>query len=97
MIDWTECLPGQAGVRASGLARAVELVQARGVAAQLCVLRDGNVVLDRTVNCQPGSLFWTFSASKPFVALLVHLLAERGQLSLDEPVATYSAGFRPTG
>jgi hypothetical protein len=57
--DWTECLPRQAGVQASGLTRVLELVQSRGVAAQLCVLRDGNVVLGRTVNCDPGSLFWT--------------------------------------
>jgi CubicO group peptidase (beta-lactamase class C family) len=30
-----------------------------------------------------------YSASKPFVALLVHLLAQRGRLSLDDPVALH--------
>ncbi len=97
MIDWTECLPEQTGVDAVGLAKALELVTARGAAAQLCVLRDGLVVLDRTVNCEPGSLFWAFSASKPFVALLVHLLAERGQLSLDDRVADYWPRFGQRG
>lgn len=66
---------------------ALELVRRRGAAAQLCVIRDGRVVIDEAVGCAPDSLFWIFSTSKPYVALLVHLLAERGRLSLDEPVA----------
>jgi len=35
-------------------------------------------VLDRAFGCRPDSLFLSFSAGKPFVATLVHQLAERG-------------------
>ncbi|MEU6746730.1 serine hydrolase domain-containing protein [Spirillospora sp. NPDC046719] len=93
MVDWTECPPEQVGVDSAGLARALELVAARRAAAQICVLRDGRVVLDRSVACRSDSLFWIFSASKPFVALLVHQLAEQGALNLDDAVAAYWPQF----
>ncbi len=76
---------------------AVELVRARDAAAQLCVIRHGEVVLDEAYRCEPGALFWIFSASKPFVALQVHLLAQRGALSLDDPVAKHWPGFGQRG
>jgi CubicO group peptidase (beta-lactamase class C family) len=97
MTDWTECSPGQAGVDADGVGRALELVAARRATAQLCVLRDGQVVLDRTIGCRPDALFWIYSTSKPFVALLVHLLAQRGRLSLDDRVASYWPQFGQHG
>ncbi|MGH3068312.1 MAG: serine hydrolase domain-containing protein [Streptosporangiaceae bacterium] len=81
----------------AGLDRAVDLVRARGVSAQLCVLRDGQPILDEAMGCPPDALFLIFSTSKPFVALLVHLLAERGQLSLDDRVAGYWPGFGAHG
>jgi CubicO group peptidase (beta-lactamase class C family) len=77
--------------------QATALVAARGGPAQLCVLRRGEVVLDRTFGCSPDSLFFLFSASKPLVALLVHQLAERGVLSLDDPVADYWPEFAQQG
>jgi CubicO group peptidase (beta-lactamase class C family) len=49
------------------------------------------------MGCPPDALFWLFSASKPYVALLVHLLAERGKLSLDDPVARYWPQFAAVG
>ena len=73
------------------------LVAAHGATAQLCVLQHGRVVLDRSFGCAPDALFWTFSASKPFVALLTHLLAERGSVDLDDPVARYWPAFRARG
>jgi CubicO group peptidase (beta-lactamase class C family) len=88
---------GQAGVQDRNLAPVLDLVRARGVTAQICVLLDGRVVLDRAIGCQPDALFWVFSASKPLVALLVHLLAERGELSLDNPVARYWPQFGSAG
>ena len=97
MTDWAECPPGQRGIPADRLDQALGLVRARGAAAQLCVVRDGQVVLDRAVGCRPDSLFWIFSASKPFVALLVHLLAQRGELSLDDRVATHWPRFGQRG
>jgi CubicO group peptidase (beta-lactamase class C family) len=97
MTGWDECAPRQAGMAGHGLDRAVDLVRAHGAAAQLCVLRDGKVVLDRGFGCRPDALFWIFSASKPFTALLVHLLAERGELSLDDRVASHWPEFGQGG
>ncbi|MEW9531990.1 serine hydrolase domain-containing protein [Microbispora sp. NPDC049125] len=92
-IDWTEHTPEALGMDQAGLSRVVGLVEARGAKAQLCVLRDGAVVLDRAFGCEPTSLFWIFSAGKPYTAMLVHLLSQRGRLSLDAPVATYWPEF----
>jgi CubicO group peptidase (beta-lactamase class C family) len=77
--------------------RVIELVEARGAAAQLCVLHRGRVVLDHAVGCAPSDLFWTFSTSKPYTALLVHRLAERGKLDLDDPVAAHWPAFGQRG
>jgi len=55
------------------------------------------VVLDRTLGCAPDALFLIYSASKPVVALLVHVLAERGQVNLDDPVATHWPQFAQHG
>jgi CubicO group peptidase (beta-lactamase class C family) len=84
-------------VRGVGLERAVALVERRGVPAQLCVFRDGEVVVDVAVNCRPDALFWLFSASKPYAALMVHELARRGALALDDPVAAHWSGFGRRG
>jgi CubicO group peptidase (beta-lactamase class C family) len=88
-VDWTERPPGEVGMDPAGLDRAVEMVTARRAVAQLCVLRDGEVVLDRTFGCDDENLFPLFSVSKPFVALLAHLLAQQGKLRLDDPVAEH--------
>ena len=61
----------------------------RGACAQICVIHKDKVMLDRTIGCPHDALFLIYSASKPFVALLVHLLAARGQINLDDPVAAY--------
>ncbi|MFC4086567.1 serine hydrolase domain-containing protein [Amycolatopsis samaneae] len=65
--------------------------------AQLCVLHKGEVVLDRSVGCAADTPFLLFSAGKPFVAMLVHLLAERGLLALDDPMARYWPEFGQRG
>ncbi|HUX71415.1 MAG TPA: serine hydrolase domain-containing protein [Cellulomonadaceae bacterium] len=79
------------------LERAWDLVVRRGAPAQLCVIRDGQVVLDRSYRCEPDALFWIFSAGKPYTAMLVHLLAERGELSLDDPIARWWPEFAQHG
>ena len=71
-----------------------DLVRARGARASLCVLRDGRVLLDIG---PPDALYWIFSASKPFVALLVHSLAVRSAVDLDAPVARYWPEFAGGG
>ena len=96
MIDWVESSPEDVGVDAAGLSHGVDLVRARGAVTQLCVLRQGEVVLDRAFGCRPDTLFWIFSASKPFVALLVHQLAERGEL-VHDTVARYWPEFGQQG
>src|SRR5690242_8939948 len=92
-FTWTECDPAAAGMSHGGLQAALDVVRSRGARAQLCVLRNGQVVLDRSYGCDPDSLFWIFSASKPYIALAVHLLAERGRLHLDDPVSEHWPEF----
>lgn len=97
--------PDEVGMDRVALERAVELVAARcagrsatrGAVARLRVLRHGRVVLDRGFGAAPDALFWLFSTSKPFIALLVHLLAGRGLLDLDEPVAAHWPEYAGNG
>src|SRR2546430_15056209 len=93
--------PDEVGMDRAALDRAVARVAARcaggggspgrgavrGGVARLCVMRHGKVVLERGFGAAPDALFWLFSTSKPFMALLVHLLARRRALDLDDPVA----------
>ena len=81
----------------AGLKRAAALMREHDATAQLCVLRHGQVVLDRQNRCTPKALFFLLSASKPFIAVQVHLLAERGTLSLDDPVAAYWPEYARNG
>jgi len=97
VIVGAERLPEGAGMDPGALRRAVELIEDRGALAQVRVLRHGQVVLDRAFGCRPDSLFLVFSAGKPFVAVLAHLLAERGELNLDAPVARYWPEFSRHG
>jgi CubicO group peptidase (beta-lactamase class C family) len=96
-ISWTESDSIELNLDTTKLSAAVNLVQARGTAAQLCVIRYGQVVLDRYFGCGPRSLFWIFSASKPYVAVLIHLLADRRLLSLDDPVSAHWPEFAAKG
>jgi CubicO group peptidase (beta-lactamase class C family) len=65
----------------------------RGGAGHLVVMRRGRVVLDRAFGADRSSLFLIYSCSKAYTALCVHLLVAGGQLSLDEPVATWWPEF----
>src|SRR3569833_27513 len=71
----------------------VDIVRRRGARAQVCVMRHGEVVFEHRHSCGPDALFYLFSTSKPYVALLVHLLAQRGRLGLDDPVAEHWPEF----
>ncbi|WP_433166059.1 serine hydrolase domain-containing protein [Kribbella sp. CA-247076] len=92
-----ECEPRDVRMDAGRLGAAVELVRARKAAAQLCVVRDGRVVVDLAIGCAPESLFWLFSASKPYVAIVIHQLVESGRLHLDDAVAAYWPEFGEHG
>jgi CubicO group peptidase (beta-lactamase class C family) len=89
--------PDRPAVQAARLNSAVALAASRGCPAQLCVIHRGQVVLDEAIGCRPDSLFFLFSATKPMTALLVHLLAERGELTLDDPLARYWPEFGQRG
>lgn len=79
------------------LAAVTRLIRERGSPAQLCVHARGRVVVDDAFECEADSLFFLFSAGKPLVALAVHLLAQRGALSLDDPVAAHWPEFGQRG
>ena len=79
------------------LTQAKALVESRPGAAQLCVLRHGETVLDLSVHCEPDSLFLLWSAGKPFVTMAVHLLAERGLLDLNDPIHRHWPGYERHG
>jgi CubicO group peptidase (beta-lactamase class C family) len=82
-----------AGVGPEAMRRLAGLIEDRGAIAQACVMCEGEVVVELSSGCRPDSLFLLFSAGKPLTAVLVHLLAERGQLRLDDPVARYWPEF----
>ncbi|MEU6486652.1 serine hydrolase domain-containing protein [Streptomyces sp. NPDC046887] len=95
--DGREHDPEDLDMDPAALDRLTEVVRSRGGAAQVCVLRRGVPVLDRSFGCAPDSLFLLYAATKPFAALTVHLLAERGLIGLDEPVAAYWPEFARHG
>ena len=88
------CLGGRRSVLANEIAALIGRHHGRPrAAAQICVIRDAEIVYEQTWHCSPDALFLIYSASKPFVALLVHLLAQRGQLRLDDRVAAHWPEF----
>jgi CubicO group peptidase (beta-lactamase class C family) len=89
LADGRESEPSSLGFDRERLESVATLASSRNAASWLVVLRDGEVLLDRRSGCEPDALFFTFSVSKPFVALAIHLLAQRGLLRLDDPVAEH--------
>lgn len=85
-IDWRESDPQELRVDPGQLSEAIRLVRERGAMAQLCVIRHGKLLLRRSFGCDERSLFWIFSASKPYIGSLIYLLADRKRLCLDDPV-----------
>jgi CubicO group peptidase (beta-lactamase class C family) len=79
------------------LARVTEAVAGRPGQAQLHVRRYGAPVLDLSVHCDPDTPFLLWSAGKPLTAMAVHLLAERGLLDLDAPIAEHWPEYRQAG
>jgi len=69
----------------------------RGGASSLVVVQGGEVVFEQHVGADPHALFYSFSVSKPFTALAVHLLAQRGLIELDAPIARYWPEFAANG
>ncbi len=89
--DWQprgrEVNPGTVGVRPEGPSAALAEAEQRGGRWQLSVWRGEHCLIDRSSHSDGPDLFWTWSVSKPFIALLVWQLVERGVID----VATWSA------
>lgn len=75
------------------------IVQHLHPAAQLVVLRHGQVVVDRALGegrhgpINAATPFLTFSISKVFTAMGIHRLIEEGRIEMDAPIATYWPEF----
>lgn len=75
--------------------------------AQLAVRRRGEIILEASGGrarddadappVTPETLFLVFSATKPLTACAIHMLAERGRLDLDSPIARWWPGFGTRG
>ncbi|GAA4162791.1 hypothetical protein GCM10022286_22250 [Gryllotalpicola daejeonensis] len=73
------------------------VARARGHASSIIVMRGDDIVFEQLIGAGPSDLFYTFSVSKPFTALAVHLLAYRSELELDAPVAEYWPEYAMNG
>ena len=74
--------------------------------AAVCAYVDGEKVIDlwggwadaeRTEQWEQDTIACTFSTTKGMTATCAHLLVDRGQLDVDEPIATYWPEFAQSG
>ena len=81
-------------------------VQADGPGAAIGVVRDGRFVLRKAygladlewqVPLTPDTVFRIASVTKPFTAMAVMILAERGLLDVEAPLETYLPGWSARG
>lgn len=85
---------------------AEQLASGMEIGAGLAIYRRGRLVVDLwggladTTSRRPwerDTRIVVFSVTKGFMAMALHLLADRGQLDWDAPVATYWPGFAKAG
>lgn len=76
--------------------------EGRQIGVQVCAYHHGKVVVDTVAGTmgpddqrpvQPDSLFLSFSSTKGVGALAIHMLADRGLIDYQAPVAEYWPGF----
>jgi CubicO group peptidase (beta-lactamase class C family) len=111
--------PEAAGMSVRAVARiwkAAKLLYRSGVhpAVQVCVRRNGAVVLNRAIGHARGggprdhdetekvlatteTPFVIYSGSKALTAFVVHMLQDRGELDIADPVCKYIAGYGSNG
>ena len=102
--------PDQIGMEAGGLEKLRTVFydqidrQALHPAAQLVVLRHGQVVLDLAHGqgrfghpVTPQTPFFTFSVTKAFTGVCIHKLIEQGKIEMDAPIAEYWPEFGQKG
>ncbi len=100
--------PASVGLSAERLARAAGLLETetregRVLAASILVARDGRIVLHQGFGrrapdpaappAQPDTIYLLASITKPVTATALMLLVDRGQVSLQDPVARYLPEF----
>lgn len=85
--------PALASVDADGLQLAVAEAQLRGGRWQLVVWRGEHCLIDRRASTTGPDLYWLWSASKPFIALLVWQQIEAGVLEPDAPLTCWWPEF----
>lgn len=89
----------QAGLRALTAMAHEHLDRGLHTGAQLAVYRDGELQLDERLGAAGGTdtrVLW-FSATKPLTAVCVLMLAERGRIDLDRPIADVWPAFGQHG
>jgi CubicO group peptidase (beta-lactamase class C family) len=111
-IEWgEEITPSTVGMNDLGVKKILDVYHSQlsdglHYGSQLVVLRNGNIILDRSnglANLQrklkvtPNTLFHCFSITKPFTAICIHKLIEEGRIELDAPVAEYWPEFGTRG
>ena len=97
------CDPRFAGVRD---AFAENFATHDDLGAAVAVMLDGQMIVDlwgghadvaRTRPCRRDTIVHVYSTTKGIVALAAHVLANRGQLDLEAPVARYWPEFAAAG
>lgn len=83
-----------------------QVAEGRQIGVQVCAYQGGRKIIDcvagtmgphDTRPVQPDSLFCSFSSTKGVAALAIHLLADRGLIDYDAPVASYWPEFAAQG
>lgn len=83
-----------------------QVAEGRQLGVQVCVYKDGVPVVDTfagrmgpddTRPVQADSLFCAFSVTKGVAATAIHMLADRGLIDYDAPVAKYWPAFAQNG
>ncbi|KAI3690319.1 hypothetical protein L2E82_48299 [Cichorium intybus] len=104
---WVYDSPVHSDVEAKLRRLLIELGNAnRILGIQVCAYKDGQVIIDTSAGVlgkydprpvQPDTLFPVFSATKGVTAGMLHLLADKGKLKLDENVANIWPEFGTNG
>jgi CubicO group peptidase (beta-lactamase class C family) len=111
-IEWGEEIsPALAGMTDQGVKNiinvfAAQLSEGLHQGAQLVVLRNGSVVVDRAgglanvrrkLKVTPNTQFNCFSITKPFTAICIHKLIEEGKIDLEARITDYWPEFGTKG
>jgi CubicO group peptidase (beta-lactamase class C family) len=85
---------------------AQQIAEGRNLGVQVCAYHEGRPIVDLAAGqmgpddprpVQPDTLFNSFSTTKGVAALALHILADRGQIAYDAPVARYWPEFGANG